>query len=294
MSNGIEKSATSGMARSGRGDVVALVESMRGQIERALPAHVTADRMTRILLTAIRKNPDLGRCSRESMLAAVMDLSSIGLEPNSPLGHAYLIPRNGKHGWEVTTILGYQGLLDLARRSGSVRSIYAHVAREGDLFEYELGLRQDLRHRPTAKSSAPVTHAYAVAHLVGDADPIFVVLTRDEVEARRKRGANGPAWRTDWEAMAKKSAIRALWPWLPRSAEMARAAELDDEGEGVTVGGAYREEPRSPRMRALDLLEADVEPAPAERVDGETAPADATTGDHYEDDESAADDFVDG
>lgn len=290
----IEKSRPADVAKPNPGGdgVANLIGRMRGQIERALPKHLTGDRMARILLTAVRKVPDLARCTEASFASCVMDLASIGLEPNSPLGHAYLIPRYSRErqAWECTTILGYQGLIELARRSGSVRSLYAHVVREGDLFEYELGLRKALRHVPRAPISAPVTHAYAVAHLAGDADPIFEVLTRDEVELRRKRGANGPAWRTDWEAMAKKSAVRALWPWLPRSAEMAQAVELDDDGdrsvEPSSPAGyvAVNGETRGARPKVLDALEADVEPSTDSAP--ETAPKSAPEG-------ASSDDFVD-
>lgn len=209
-------------------------KNLAGQLAMALPRHLTPDRMTRVVLTAVRTVPNLGKCSQESFAGAVMSLAQLGLEPNTPLGHAYLIPRDShKRGWEVTTIIGYQGYLELARRSGIVKTIYAHVVREGDHFEYELGIHKRLEHRPKAPLDAKITHVYSVAHIEGS-EPLFEVLTFAEVEKRRKIGASGRGnstpWDQHWEAMAKKSAIRAIWPWLPKSAEMAQAAEIDDEG----------------------------------------------------------------
>lgn len=205
-------------------DVVSLLQRMQPEIERALPKHVDPDRMARIALTALRTTPKLQRCTVPSLLGCILSAAQLGLEPNTPLQHCYLIPRKN----ECTLLIGYQGMIDLARRTGEVTDIYAHVVREGDEFEWELGLDRKLRHKPLAEHGAPVTHAYGVAHLRGSAHPAFVVLTRSEIEARKSRGAGGPAWRSDYEAMAMKSAIRALWPWLPKSAEMALAAEIED------------------------------------------------------------------
>lgn len=210
--------------KRGGNDVIGLLQRMQPEIERALPRHVDADRMARIALTALRATPKLQRCTVPSLLGCILSAAQLGLEPNTPLQHCYLIPRKN----ECTLLIGYQGMIDLARRSGEVADIYAHVVREGDEFSWELGLERKLMHKPLAEHGAPVTHAYGVAHLRGSDHPAFVVLTKSEIEARKSRGAGGPAWRSDYEAMAMKSAIRALWPWLPKSAEMALAAEIED------------------------------------------------------------------
>jgi recombination protein RecT len=211
------------------GLVKVFLEKIAPGIAAALPKHLDSERMTRICLTAIRMNPDLALCSASSFAGEIMKLAQLGLEPNTPLQHAWLIPRRSKdRGMECTTLIGYQGYIDLAYRSGRLKSIYAHAVHEGDDFEYELGLNKRLRHHPTSKAGAPLTHVYCVAHLEG-ADPLFEVLRRHDVEARRARGANGPSWRTDYDAMAKKSAVRALWPFLPKSAEMALATEVDSD-----------------------------------------------------------------
>ena len=229
-------SKTSAMTTAPAAEIVKPEDPMRSFIDNmapgiavALPKHLTADRMTRIVLTAIRKNPDLARCSQASLASEIMNLSQLGLEPNTPLQHAWLIPRNMKgSGMTCTTIIGYQGYIELAYRSGRVKSIYAHAVHEGDEFDYELGLNKRMHHKPTSAAGAKCTHAYCVAHLDGS-DPLFVVLRRSDIEARRARGAGGPAWGSDFDAMAMKSAVRALWPFLPKSAEMALATEVDSD-----------------------------------------------------------------
>jgi recombination protein RecT len=73
------------------------------------------------LLTAIRLNPLLHECTTESLLAALLLSAQVGLEPG-PLGHVYLVPYKR----ECTWILGYTGIIELARRTdrvGGLRSI---------------------------------------------------------------------------------------------------------------------------------------------------------------------------
>lgn len=210
--------------------LVGLLQSMGPEIARALPRHLTPDRMARVCLTALRVNPDLMRCTPASFMAAIMASAQLGLEPNTPLGHCYLIPYKDT----CQLILGYQGLMELALRSGKVTSIKAVVVRQGDRFEFEQGLNDKLIHVPAGNDDAPITHVYAVAK-IKDGDPIFTVLSRPQIDARRKRGASGMGrktpWDTDFEAMAQKTAIRALFKWIPKSAEMATATVLEDATE---------------------------------------------------------------
>lgn len=207
-----------------------LIEQMKPQIARALPKHMDADRLARIALTVVRQTPQLANASPESLLGALMTCAQLGLEPG-PLGHAYLVPfRNSKTGTtEVQFIPGYRGLIDLARRSGQVRSIAARIVRQGDYFEYDFGLDERLEHTPKADPSATVTHAYAVVRYV-DGGHDFEVMTTSEVNAirdRSKAAKNGP-WVTDWDEMAKKTVIRRLAKRMPMSIEFHRAVAQDE------------------------------------------------------------------
>jgi recombination protein RecT len=267
--NGEIKKADDG----GGGDLAGLLRRMGGEIARALPKHVNPDRMARVMLTALRTVPGLSECTPASFLGCVITLSQLGLEPNTPLGLAYLIPRRNKGTMECTAIIGYQGFLDLGRRGGA--TVYAHTVHAGDEFAYELGLRPDLRHVPKAedRSAVTYTHVYAVARM-RDGEPIFVVLTRAEVDARRKRsaaGSNGP-WVTDHLAMVRKTAVRALWTWMPKSVEMMTAEVVDHASD---VGRAAVPELDDQTARAL--LSAGVA-MPQEPVETAGETVDAETG----------------
>ena len=231
--------------------VQALMDRMKPTILGVLPKYLTPDRMMKVLFNAFRATPDLAKCDQASLSTCIINCASMGLEPNTPEGLAYLIPRNKNrkvgNEWvksmECTLMIGYQGFIRLARNSGQIADIYAEAVFEGDEFDWELGLSRTLRHKPTAQErsdSSKLTHVYAVAKLTTGETP-FIVLTRSEIEARRKVGASGQTTRdgrqvsTPWDGnyiiMARKTGIRDLYRWLPRSAEMQVAADVELQHE---------------------------------------------------------------
>lgn len=204
-------------------NLAALIEQMKPEIARALPRHMSSDRMARIATTVLRQNPALNRCTPESFLGALMTASQLGLEPG-PLGEAYLVP----YGNTATFIPGYRGLIKLALQSPNVSKARARVVYENDEFDYAFGINERLEHTPTKGDRGKVTHVYAfVKYTDGGSD--FDVMSVDDVEqvrARSKAGKSGP-WVTDWEAMALKTVFKRLAKWMPLSSEFTAAAALD-------------------------------------------------------------------
>jgi len=208
--------------------VAGLIEQLRPQIERALPQSMSADRFARIVLTTLRTSPGLAKCDPQSLMAACMLSAQLGLEPG-PLGHAYFVP----FGREVTFIIGYRGMLDLARRSGEIKSIEAREVCKNDRFEYEFGLDPKLKHIPATGDRGEPTHYYGIAKFA-DGSHYFEVLSKEDVDRYRKRSRasdKGP-WQTDYTAMARKTVIRRMAPYLPLSPDAARAVASD---EGVVT-----------------------------------------------------------
>lgn len=206
--------------------VLDLIRQQKGAIEVALPSHIGSERFTRTILTEVNRTPALLTCDPMSLLAACMLSAQLGLELG-PLGHAYLVPFKGK----VTFIIGYKGMVDLARRSGQVSSIQAHAVHQADKFEYRLGLNPDIVHVPAEGDRGPMTHVYAVAKYK-DGGFNMVVLTRADVDKFKARSATANAshspWQSDYEAMAMKTAVRRLFPWLPVTPEMAQTMATDE------------------------------------------------------------------
>ncbi len=212
--------------------VAKFINSLVPQMKRAIPTHLNSDRMARIVLTEMRRVPKLQQCETASLAGCIMTCAQLGLEPGNGLGHAYLLPYdNRKAGTtECQLIIGYRGMIDLARRSGQIISINAYVVHQKDEFSFALGLAPDVQHIPTDEEDCgTLTHVYAVAKLK-DGGTQFEVMSRKQVEAIRSRsraGQSGP-WVTDFEEMAKKTVIRRLFKYLPVSVEMQRAVIIDE------------------------------------------------------------------
>ncbi len=202
-------------------NINSVMEKYKNEIARALPKHMTADRMARVALTCLRENPKLAECEPLSFMGAILKASSLGLEPGLQ-GHAYLIPyRNNKKGiTECNFIPGYRGLIDLARRSKEIQSIAAHVVKENDEFDYEYGLDEKLIHKPAVSDRGKTYLVYAVAKLVGGGHQ-FEVMDMQQIEDIRKRAPyDNPVWKSDFDEMCRKTAVRRLVKYLPTSVEL--------------------------------------------------------------------------
>jgi recombination protein RecT len=210
-----------------------LIERMKPEIEKALPSVITPERFTRIVLSTVSKNPALGSCEPRSFLAAMMTSAQLGLEPNTPLGHAYLIPYrdNRRNVTECQFQLGYKGMLDLAYRTGEYAEIYAEAVYPNDHFVYTKGLHRDIQHEPGEHDpNAEPTHYYAVWKLINGGYG-FAVMTRDEVLSHAKKTSksfkSGP-WQTYFDAMAKKTVLKEALKYAPMKTDVARQITADE------------------------------------------------------------------
>lgn len=234
ISTAVETAASAAPATVSRKQVIGeLLTKNKAAIGMSLPRSMDADRFSRLLLTAGNTNPDLFTCDPMSFLAAGVAAAQLGLEPNDARGLAYLVPfKDKRRGKIVQLIIGYRGMMDLARRSGMVSSIRAVPVFDGDLFTYQLGLEPTLEHVPGDHDEDPksLTHVYAVAKINGD--PQFVVLTRRQIDKTRNasQGASSTysPWNTHYVEMACKTAIRRLCKWLPQTVELSQAIANDD------------------------------------------------------------------
>lgn len=210
------------------------VKRYEGEIAKALPKVMTPERFSRMVLTAITQTPKLAQCSPQSFVAAMLNAAQLGLEPNTPLGQAYLIP----YGNQCQFQIGYKGLIDLANRSGEIKNIEAHIVYKNDEFEFEYGLDSKLRHKPTMGEKGEAQWVYAVYRLVNGGYG-FEVMSIDEVKLHGKKYSktfnNGP-WQTDFEAMAKKTVLKKVLKYAPMKSDFITNDECtmnmtqDDDG----------------------------------------------------------------
>lgn len=222
----VERKASMQQGGNAKTTMQGLIQAMEPQIRKALPSVITPERFTRMVLTALSSTPKLQTCTPQSFLGAMMQAAQLGVEPNTPLGQAYLIP----YGSVCQFQLGYKGLIDLAYRSGEVSSIQAHEVHEGDEFSFEYGLEPKLKHIPAKTDRGPVVYYYAVLKLKNGGVG-FEVMSREDVEtfARKKSKAfnNGP-WKTDFDEMAKKTVLKKVLKYAPLKTEFARAVATDE------------------------------------------------------------------
>jgi recombination protein RecT len=261
--------------------------AMVREVTNAMPKHLNPDRMLRIVLTALSTTPNLARCTQQSFMGCVLQASQLGLEVNTPLGHAYLIPRENRKRevMECTLLIGYQGMIELALRSGKVTGIKAKCVRAGDHFDYEDGLHPRLSHRESSlpdRELQAITHAWAVAH-IRDGEPIFVVLSRAQIDARMQRSSSGKSgpWVSDFEAMAAKSAVRALFRWIPKSPDMALVEHMEETADrGSLQAVAFDADVKNAVARTgiAPIADEDDLPVPTNDFDQETGEVINTTG----------------
>jgi len=283
----------SNAARDPQSEFREVLLKLRPQLTAALPKHLDPDRLLRIVLTTVRKTPALLSCSRESVLAAIMQAAQLGLEPDGNLGLAYLLP----YGNQCQLIVGWKGLIELARRSGLVTSITAHCVHYGDFFEYELGLDMKLRHIPSDVLEMPqytrergiaedmrreqvvsslagnrksdLVAAYAVVTMK-DGSRNFRVVTRKLVEKVRAKSASRNSQASPWneweEQMWEKTAVKQALRFVPLSPEDKTIIEHADVGR--VLGGIAD-------VRTLKALEE--EPLPPEATIDPEAPDPAPT-----------------
>ena len=238
-------------------------EGVKAQIAMVAPRHLTPDRITRIAMTSIQQTPKLLDCTPESLLGSVLTCTQLGLEPDGVSGRAYLIPYKD----QCTLIVGYKGLMELARRSGEVQALEARVVHENDEFDYAYGDSPFIKHKPSLFTDpGKMIAAYAVATMKGGMRQIEVMSRKDidGIRARSKAKSAGP-WVTDYDEMAKKTVIRRLCKYLPSSAELSQAIALDEQAErGIPQNLAIIDVPAAvtpPKDNGKNKLDAMVDAA---------------------------------
>lgn len=263
-----------------RRTIAQFFESLKDQISAALPAHLTADRLARIALTAIRQNPDLGVCSEMSLAGVVITAAQLGLELNTPLGQAYMIPRKrkikGANGdvWikEATFQLGYQGLLDLAYRSGRYSSVIARNVYKNDAFDYDYGIPPKLSHKPAPIPEGEPIYYYAVVRLT-DGTHDFSVWSREQVVEHARKFSDSfsssySPWVTNFDAMARKTVVSGMLKYSQKSPEVMTAISVDRTIAFARKAGGdlildYKHDEEDPQ-KAIEHIEPETPEAPPE------------------------------
>ena len=217
---------------SGKKTMQQYIKSMEGEIKKALPSVITPERFTRMVLSAISVNPKLASCTPASFLGAMMSAAQLGLEPNTPLGQAYLIPFKNRGQDEVQFQIGYKGLIDLAYRSGEVELVQAHIVYANDTFECEFGLEPKLVHKPADRDRGEAVKVYAMFKTKSGGYG-FEVMSMDDVRIHAEKysqayKSNFSPWKSNFEEMAKKTVLKKALKYAPMKSDFVKAAVQDE------------------------------------------------------------------
>jgi len=204
------------------------LEANRDTLQALLPKHMKAETVIQSTLMCLWKTPELRVCTPESIVRGVIVASQLGLDCSGIGGKAWLVPFRHKDTGklEAQFIPGYQGLLDIARRTGIVKQVEAQLVFSQDTFEVQWGTRRELVHRPPALGSkrGTIIGAYAIA-VLPDGLEQFEVMDIPQLEAIRAKCKSQPAVIGEWY---RKTALRRLLKYLPSTPELDTALEEDN------------------------------------------------------------------
>lgn len=257
-------------------------------LRHMIPAHISPDKFSAMVVTAVAYDKNLLECSTESLIRETAQAAELGLSLNKSLREADILTVwNASAGRKEAQMRPrYMGLMKLARQSGEIADIYAHVVHEGDDFQYSLGLDKRLHHVPGG--AGDVTHAYVVWQ-TKDGIKAFEVLERKRLDNIRDRSEGYKAfkankikstpWESDYEEMCRKTAVRAGSKYMPISNEKwASAVAADDRGDSsedpAEFHGSYTDvtdttpaAPSEAARSATEKLAERIAPASPDRLD---------------------------
>jgi recombination protein RecT len=226
-----------------------------------MPSHVNKDALIRTALQLASKQEFEG-CNPVTFLTSYASAAQLGLQPNTALGHCYLLPFMNKGKKEVQLMLGYKGMIDIARRSDQIDSINSFVVYNDDEFNITLGLEPSINHVPNLdadRSDNNIKLVYAIAKLKGGGSQ-FEYLTLNDIAKARKSSQSANAkeqwqrekspWNSHFAEMCRKSAIRKLFKYLPVSLEMANLMARDEKADTLDAGLEYFDDENT-----IDILE---------------------------------------
>ncbi|MCD2263265.1 recombination protein RecT [Dietzia aurantiaca] len=233
MARDLAQRATNGAARNGGGAPATLsdqIRNMQDQFQLAMPRGAEASQLVRDALTCVRQTPQLADCDPATVFGALMTCAQLGLRPGV-LGHAWLLPFRNKGQLQAQLVVGYQGMVELAHRSGQIKSLIARTVYANDTFDVDYGLEDRLVHKPTMRGPKGEAIAYYAIAKFNSGGHAFYVMGHDEMleyKDKNTRAKFGP-WVDHFEQMAHKTCVRQLAKWMPKSTDMAVAVDADEK-----------------------------------------------------------------
>ena len=218
------------------------IQDKRPEIAQALPKNWDVGRMEATLISALRANPNLAKCTPISFICAIMTAAQMGLKPNTPLGQCYIIPYwNSKiKRFEAQFQIGYKGILEMGYRTDVITEIYADKIKKGDYLDYQKGTEKYIHHREypekweyDKKGELIITHYYAIYKTI-KGGMNFSIWPKDMVVKHMKRyspaarkDAYSP-WQTSDDLMSQKTVLKDVMRYAPIAEDDRRILAADE------------------------------------------------------------------
>jgi recombination protein RecT len=179
------------------------------------------------------KNADPISVYNAALMAATLDLPI-----NQNLGFAWIVP----YGKAAQFQLGVKGLVQLAQRSGQYLNINVIEVYENQ-FESFNTLTENLNAKFDLPGEGKIIGYAAYFKLINGFEKTCFWTTEKVIQhgKRYSKSFNNGPWKTDFDAMAKKTVLKStLSKWGILSIEMQTAVKIDqsvindDQGESVT------------------------------------------------------------
>lgn len=243
------------------------VEKNREKFTGVAAEGVDFDLFAERLIQSVAGNDRLRGCNIASLCGALRDSCVLGLPIGSQLGHGYAVPRKGVASFQV----GYLGLQKLAYDSPLIAGVTTETVCDGDEIEIHGGTEPGIKHKIATHGRGNPIGFYAVVFLVSGVN-LFRYMTVQQVETHRNKFAKGfdrgdSAWKSSFEAMARKTCLVAAMKHAPLHSDAARIAlnnEERPEPEGFKSGDKAPAADLDAALEADDRTPAQLDEPPAD------------------------------
>lgn len=200
------------------------VESVQEQFRNALQEG--ASLFVASLIDIYSNDKYLQRCSPRDVIAEALKAATLKLPINKNLGFAYIVPYSNQPQFQ----LGYKGYIQLAMRTAQYKYINADVVYEGELKGHDK-LTGEIDLSGEAASENIIGYFAHIETINGFRKTLYWSLEKVTAHAKRYSKSyhmDNSAWKTNFDAMALKTLIRALLSkYGIMSVEMMNAFDSD-------------------------------------------------------------------
>ncbi|WP_203263640.1 recombinase RecT [Streptococcus uberis] len=202
------------------------------------------------LLSIVNNNSYLAQATNSSIMNAAMKAATLNLPIEPSLGQAYVVPYNRSekrgNGWvkinEAQFQIGYKGLIQLAQRSGKIKTINCDIVYEEEFLAYDK-VTGTLHLSENQCDSGKVKGYFASFELINGFHKM-IYWSYDKVLNHAKKYSKtydqkkgefkaGTPWSNEFDAMALKTLLKELLlKYAPLSVEMQDAI-LADNGDST-------------------------------------------------------------